>query len=91
MQGVPLGTDSTVLELGCGDGFQLGLLCRRFARVSRLIQAMCLTGLAAALMLLLKHCIDSTFDLIVSNYVLNTLKTAGADWMGHCAFSSTEA
>lgn len=33
MRFVPLGWDSTVLELGCGDGFQLDLLRRRFARV----------------------------------------------------------
>ncbi|MGE5327320.1 MAG: class I SAM-dependent methyltransferase [Deltaproteobacteria bacterium] len=30
---IPLGRDSAVLELGCGDGFQLRLLSKRFARV----------------------------------------------------------
>lgn len=30
---VPLGRDTTVLELGCGDGFQLGLLRARYERV----------------------------------------------------------
>jgi len=33
MRHVPLGRDSTVLELGCGDGFQLDLLRERFGRV----------------------------------------------------------
>ena len=33
MKCVSLGQDSTVLELGCGDGFQLGLLRERFGRV----------------------------------------------------------
>ncbi len=33
MQHVPLGKDSTVLDLGCGDGFATGVLRERFARV----------------------------------------------------------
>lgn len=33
MRHIPLGRDSTVLELGCGDGFQLELLRKQFARV----------------------------------------------------------
>lgn len=33
MKCVPIGQDSTVLELGCGDGFQLDLLRERFGRV----------------------------------------------------------
>jgi SAM-dependent methyltransferase len=33
MRYVPLGPDSTVLELGCGEGFQLDLLRERFRRV----------------------------------------------------------
>jgi trans-aconitate methyltransferase len=33
MRYVPLSRDSTVLELGCGDGFQLDLLRERFGRV----------------------------------------------------------
>ena len=33
MEHVPLSRDATVLELGCGDGFQLELFRRRFARV----------------------------------------------------------
>lgn len=33
MNHVPLGNAATVLELGCGEGFQLGLLRKRFHRV----------------------------------------------------------
>lgn len=33
LEHVPLGRSSTVLELGCGDGFQLDLLRKRFGRV----------------------------------------------------------
>ena len=33
LKDIPLGWDSTVLELGCGDGFQLSLLRQRFAHV----------------------------------------------------------
>lgn len=76
MQHVPLGRDTTVLELGCGDGFQLGLLRGRFARVFAIDPRHvpdgaggCAYAFAEALPFG-----DSTFDLIVSNCVLEHLE-----------------
>jgi len=75
LKGIPLGRDSTVLELGCGDGFQLGLLRQRFARVFAIdpvhvpdAAAGCTYAVAEALPFS-----DLTFDLIVSNCVLEHL------------------
>lgn len=72
LQLLPAGRDFTALELGCGDGFQLGLLRRRFghvfaidpqhapARTSRFSFAV-----AEALPFA-----NSTFDLVVSSNVI---------------------
>ncbi len=75
LKNVSLGRDSTVLELGCGDGFQLGLLRQRFARVFAIDPANmpdqaggCVYAVAEALPFE-----DETFDLIVSNCVLEHL------------------
>ncbi len=72
---IPLAGNSTVLELGCGDGFQLGLLRERFARVFAIDpvnmpdQARgCTYAVAEALPFG-----EETFDLIVSNCVLEHL------------------
>ncbi|HET7212602.1 MAG TPA: class I SAM-dependent methyltransferase [Terriglobia bacterium] len=79
MEGVPLNRDSTVLELGCGDGFQLSLLRERFTRVfaidpvNRPDQA---SGCAYAVAEALPFA-DGTFDLIVSNCVLEHLNDRG--------------
>lgn len=76
MRLVPLGQDSTVLEIGCGDGFQLGLLLGRFSRVLAIDpkhapsrQGMFSFSLAEALPFR-----DCTFDLITSNCVVEHLK-----------------
>jgi len=75
LKDIPLGRNSTVLELGCGDGFQLGLLRQRFARVFAIdpahvpeAAAGCTFAFAEALPFA-----DRTFDLIVSNCVLEHL------------------
>ena len=75
LKNVPLGRDATVLELGCGDGFQLSLLRQRFAGVVAIDPANvpeeaggCAYAVAEALPFR-----DETFDLIVSNCVLEHL------------------
>ncbi|HEV2492417.1 MAG TPA: methyltransferase domain-containing protein [Terriglobia bacterium] len=73
---VPSAGDSMVLELGCGDGFQLYLLRERFARVFAIDPKHAPEraenfAFAAAEELPFG---DSTFDLIVSNCVLEHLK-----------------
>jgi ubiquinone/menaquinone biosynthesis C-methylase UbiE len=75
LKNVPLVRDSTVLELGCGDGFQLSLLRQRFARVFAIDPANvpeedggCAYAVAEALPFR-----DKTFDLIVSNCVVEHL------------------
>jgi SAM-dependent methyltransferase len=75
LKDVSLGRDSTVLELGCGDGFQFSLLRQRFARVFAIDPANmpdqaggCVYAVAEALPFE-----DETFDLIVSNCVLEHL------------------
>ena len=76
MQNVPLSRDSTVLELGCGDGFQLGLLRHRFSRVFAIDPRHVPdgdTGCAFAFAEALPFG-DCTFDLIVSNCVLEHLE-----------------
>jgi ubiquinone/menaquinone biosynthesis C-methylase UbiE len=73
---IPLGRDSSVLELGCGDGFQLGLLRERFARVFAIDPQNapdCAQGFTFAFAEALPFG-DCTFDLIVSNCVLEHLQ-----------------
>lgn len=73
---IPLGDDSTVLELGCGDGFQLGLLRARFARVLAIDPEnapACSEGFVFASAEALPFG-DATFDSIVSNCVLEHLE-----------------
>jgi len=75
LKDIPLGWDSTVLELGCGDGFQLSLLRRQFAHVFAIDPAHTpdpAVGCAFAFAETLPFD-DRTFDLIVSNCVLEHL------------------
>jgi len=76
MKYVPLGRDSTVLELGCGDGFQLELLRERFTRVLAIDpkhRPARVRGFSfAAAEALPFH--DGTFDFVVSNCVLEHLE-----------------
>lgn len=76
MKHVPLARDSVVLELGCGDGFQQGLLCQRFARVFAIDpehRPACADGFVFAVAEALPFP-DSTFDLVVSNCVFEHLR-----------------
>jgi SAM-dependent methyltransferase len=75
LKNVPLGRNSTALEVGCGDGFQLSLLRERFARVFAIDPSNmpdqargCAYAVAEALPFG-----NETFDLIVSNCVLEHL------------------
>jgi SAM-dependent methyltransferase len=73
---VPLSRDATVLELGCGDGFQLGLLRERFHRVFAIDPdhpPASTTGFSFAVAEALPFG-DCTFDLVVSNCVLEHLE-----------------
>jgi SAM-dependent methyltransferase len=78
MQHVPLGSDSTVLDLGCGDGFATALLCERFARVFSVDPEEAPRGASASrfsyAMAEALPFSDSTFDLVFSSSVLEHLK-----------------
>ncbi|HEV2494010.1 MAG TPA: class I SAM-dependent methyltransferase [Terriglobia bacterium] len=65
-----------VLELGCGDGFQLYLLRERFARVFPIDPKHAPADSAGFSFTVAEDLPfgDSTFDLIVSNCVLEHLK-----------------
>ncbi len=73
---VPLGRGAKVLELGCGDGFQLGLLRQRFEHVfaidpgRRPVRA---AGFVFAVAEALPFP-DGYFDLVISNCVLEHLE-----------------
>jgi SAM-dependent methyltransferase len=74
-EAIPLGRDSTVLEFGCGDGFQLNMLRERYDKVFAIDPGHipidstgCTYAFAEALPFP-----DRTFDLIVSNCVLEHL------------------
>ncbi len=72
---VPLDSGAKVLELGCGDGFQLSLLRRRFERVFA-IDANRRPGVAAGFTFAVAEALpfpDGYFDLVVSNCVLEHL------------------
>lgn len=77
IQHIPLDRDSTVLELGSGDGFQLGLLRERFARVFSVdpehAPAGCVNCFAYAVAEALPFD-DCAFDLIFSSSVLEHLQ-----------------
>ncbi len=76
MKCVPLGQDSRALELGCGDGFQLNLLRQRFVSVFAIDPRhapACVGGFSFARAEALPFA-DCTFDLIVSNCVLEHLE-----------------
>lgn len=75
LRAIPLTADAAVLELGCGDGFQLHLLRERFAKVFAIDPShapeaeSCFTfAFAEALPFP-----DKAFDLVVSNCVLEHL------------------
>ena len=75
LKDVPLGRDSTVLELGCGDGYQLSLLRQRFARVYA-IDPVHLPDAASSCAVAFAEALPfegGIFDLIVSNCVLEHL------------------
>jgi SAM-dependent methyltransferase len=75
MRYIPLGRDSTTLELGCGDGFQQTLLRERFARVFAIDPKHAPArhdGFSFAVAEALPFG-ASTFDLVVSNCVLEHL------------------
>ena len=72
---VPLDRGAKVLELGCGDGFQLDLLRQRFERVFA-IDPNRRPGTAAGFVFSVAEALpfpDGYFDLIVSNCVLEHL------------------
>jgi SAM-dependent methyltransferase len=76
MQYVRLGRDSTVLDLGCGDGFATGLLSERFAHVFSIDPEHAPGGtncFAYAVAEALPFD-DKTFDLIFSSSVLEHLE-----------------
>lgn len=72
---IQLAGSSTVLELGCGDGFQLSLLRERFARVFA-IDPVNMPDQASGCAYAVAEALPfggETFDLIVSNCVLEHL------------------
>ncbi len=76
MSHIPLSQESTVLELGSGDGFQLGLLRRRFNRVFAIDPTHRPSrprGFSFAVAEALPFR-DAVFDLVVSNSVFEHLE-----------------
>lgn len=72
---VPLGRESTVLELGCGDGFQLDLLRQRFGRVLA-IDPEAFPDSAAGFVKSMAEALpfpDGQFDLVISSNVVEHL------------------
>jgi len=75
MEHVPLAGEAIALELGSGDGFQLDLLRQRFAHVFAVDPELVprhASGFSFAVAEALPFA-DCTFDLIVSNCVLEHL------------------
>ncbi len=75
MQCVPSPRDSTVLEVGCGDGFQRDRLIERFARVFA-IDASHRPGRPAGFAFAVAEALpfpNATFDLVVSSSVIEHL------------------
>ena len=75
MKYVPLGPTSRVLELGCGDGFQLGLLRQRFQHVFAIDpnrRPRAVGGFVYAFGEALPFP-DEYFDLLISNCVVEHL------------------
>ncbi len=75
MQHVPLGRESTVLEIGCGVGLQLNLLRRRFERVFAIDPATVpdsRQGFALSVAEELPFR-DQSFDLVISSSVIEHL------------------
>ena len=77
MEYVPLVRDSTVLELGCGDGFQLNVLRDRFARVFAVDPTHSPGSNVGGFSFAFAEALpfgDCTFDLVISNCVLEHLE-----------------
>ncbi len=76
MEHVPLKRKATVLELGCGEGFQLDLLRQRFERVFA-IDPKHRPARASGFSFSVAEALpfrDSVFDLVVSNCVVEHLE-----------------
>jgi len=73
---IPLGPHSAVLEIGSGDGFQLGLLRQRFDRVFA-IDPTCRPGGSLGFSFAVAEALpfrNAAFDLVVSNSVFEHLE-----------------